>query len=73
MADIIFMTRYFLRFYHYFTNVTVKYVERCLILGFDSRNNISVNTSNQHLWTSSTFEMWKLCCRNIGTNNANVS
>jgi hypothetical protein len=38
--------------------MTVKYVEMCLILGFDSRNNISVNTSNQHLWASSTCEVW---------------
>jgi hypothetical protein len=34
-------------------------VEKCLVLGFDSRNNISVNTSNQHLWTSSTCEVWQ--------------
>jgi hypothetical protein len=54
MADIIFMTGYMLRNYHYYTNMAVKYVEKCLILGVDYRNNISVNTSNQHLWTSST-------------------
>jgi hypothetical protein len=58
MADIIFVTRYMLRNYHYYRNMTVIYVEKCLILGFDSRNNISVNTSNQHLWTSSTCEVW---------------
>jgi hypothetical protein len=59
MADIIFMTRYMLRNYNYYTNMTVKYVEKCLVLGFDSRNNISVNTSNQHLWTSSTCKVWQ--------------
>jgi hypothetical protein len=46
MADIIFMTRVMLRNFHYYTNMTVKYVEKSLVLGFDSRNNISVNTSN---------------------------
>jgi hypothetical protein len=59
MADIIFMTRYKLRNYHYYTNMTVKYVEKCQLLSFDSRNNISVNTSNQHLWTSPTCEVWQ--------------
>jgi hypothetical protein len=33
MADIIFMTRYMLRNYHYYTNMTVKYVQKCLVLG----------------------------------------
>jgi hypothetical protein len=65
MADIIFMTRYMLRnnnnnnyyYYYYYENMTMKYLDKCQILGFDSRKNISVNTSNQHLWTSSTCEV----------------
>jgi hypothetical protein len=59
MAEMIFTTRYMLRIYHYYTNMTVKYVEMCPVLGFDSRNNIIVNASNQHLWTSSTCEVWQ--------------
>jgi hypothetical protein len=30
----------------------VKYVEYYLALVFDSRNNISIHTTNVHLWTS---------------------
>jgi hypothetical protein len=42
MDDIIFMTRYMPCNYHYYINMTMKYVEKCLVLGFGPCNNIII-------------------------------